>query len=255
MKSFYLLIYSLFVTLSFSQEKLEQTQFGKANTYYNEAKYNEAVNIYNDLVENGFQSSELFFNLGNAHYKLNNTAQSIYYFEKALQLNPQDESIKQNLAFANNMKIDAIEVLPEIGYTKYFNTFSKLFSTDAWAIFAIAFSLLFVTVLIVYFFVEKTQLKRLTFILSGAFLILSLFSLSVANYRSNNIDNKRFAIVFAKETKVKAKDSFKSEDLFALHEGTKIAVLESSKNWFHIKLTNGKTGWILKEDVKVLDKI
>lgn len=248
-----LIIVSVFIcSIGFSQE---QERFQEANTLYKEAKYSDALNVYNSLVSKGVSSPELYFNLGNTHYKLNNTAQSIYNFEKALQLNPKDETIKQNLAFANNMRIDAIEVLPEIGYTKYFNKFSSVLSTHYWAILSIIFSVLFVVVVLFYYFSNRANYKRLYFILSGAFIILCLFSLSIAQYKSNNIDNKRYAIVFAKESKVKTESNFKSEDAFLLHEGTKVLVTSMTENWLNIKLTDGKTGWILKKDLKFLNKI
>ncbi|PSG90508.1 tetratricopeptide repeat protein [Aurantibacter aestuarii] len=247
----YLILYILvfFTTISFSQE---DALFDKANTFYKTENYSEAVKTYEQLLSLKKESPELYFNLGNAHYKLNNTAQSIYNYEKALELSPNNKDILQNLAFANNMKVDAFETLPEMGYTKYMNAFSRTFSTTVWSVLAIICSVLFTSALIIYFFTERTQVKRIFFIAGFVLLLFGLFTLGVANYRYNNIDMKTFAIVFSKESKVKTEANFKSEDAFILHEGTKVTVLDTIENWKKIKLSNGKSGWILKNDIKSL---
>ena len=88
---------------------------------YNEGKYAEAISLYESILATKKHSAALYFNLANAHYKLNHIAPSIYYYEKALQLNPNDSDIKNNLAFAQNMTIDAINDVPEVGFSKLIN--------------------------------------------------------------------------------------------------------------------------------------
>ncbi len=244
------IIVLLCLTFGFAQDN---DAFNNANALYATGDYSGAVKAYNDIVSTKKISAELYFNLGNAHYKLNNTAQSIYNYEKALQLNPKDKAIKQNLVFANNMKIDAIEVLPKIGYSKYFNKFAKCFKTDTWAILSVVASLLFVVSTILYFFTSVTRPKRVYFITSFSLLLLGFACLGIAYYKSNNIDNKTYAIVFAKESQLKTEANFKSEDALTLHEGTKVLVLEKDKNWLRVKLSDGKTAWVLKDDLKLLN--
>ena len=66
------------------------------------------------ILETGKHSSELYFNLANAHYKLNNIDPSLYYYAQALLLNTNDDDIENNIAFAKNMTIDEIDVVTEI---------------------------------------------------------------------------------------------------------------------------------------------
>jgi tetratricopeptide (TPR) repeat protein len=244
----YILVFC-FSIISIAQNK---SLFEKANDFYKNGKYNDAINTYNSILKTQEHSAELYFNLGNSHYKLNHIAHSIYNYEKALILNPTDKEIKQNLVFANTMKVDALEVLPEIGYTKYFNKFTSVLNTDTWAILSVIFVVLFAVLLISYYFTLSTKFKRIFFSSSFGFLLLALITLSFTYYKNNQETVTKPAIIFAKESKVKTEPNFKSQDAFILHEGTKVNVLDTEGNWNKIKLTNGKIGWILKDDIKLI---
>ena len=105
----YFLFFILFVNLSFSQQN---DIFVVANEKYNSLDFVGAIEKYNELLKGGLHSSELYFNIGNAYYKLDSLAQSIYYYEKGLKYFPNDSSLIQNLAYLNNLTIDDIESLP-----------------------------------------------------------------------------------------------------------------------------------------------
>ena len=133
----------LFLTVlaSFAQDN---KLFDEGNALYNEGKYAEAIDKYKIILDSGQHSAELYYNLGNAHYKLNNVAESVYYFEKALQLAPHDKDIQNNLAYAQNMTIDAINVQPEVGFSKVFKNLVNYFDHETWAKLSIGFMILFV---------------------------------------------------------------------------------------------------------------
>ena len=108
-------LFAIFVFL-FSNGSIAQDTtalFEQANQHYNEGAYTEAVKNYKAILATNQHSTELYFNLGNAYYKLNKVAESIYYYEKALQLQPEDPDVLHNIQFAQNMTLDAIETLPQ----------------------------------------------------------------------------------------------------------------------------------------------
>ena len=72
--------------------------FDKGNDLYNQGRYLEAIESYSDIIKDGKHSSELYYNMGNSYYKLNDIANSIFYYEKALLLNPKSEKITNNLS-------------------------------------------------------------------------------------------------------------------------------------------------------------
>jgi tetratricopeptide (TPR) repeat protein len=228
--------------------------FTQGNDLYNEGKYAEAIDRYTEILDSGNHSEALYFNLANAHYKLNNIAPSIYYYEKAMQLAPNDADIKNNIAFARNMTIDAIDVIPEGVFSKIAKRVINIMSFDYWALFAVISMLLFVILFLGYYFAYSTSKKRLAFVgtLASLFLLLCTLTLAFEKYHLHQKDNP--AIVFAQEAKVKGEPNLRSEEAFRLHEGTKVQVLDTIKNWRKIKLTDGKTGWISSDDIKMLKK-
>lgn len=249
MKNIIYILALLFSTVVFPQNNM---LFEQANTLYNQGKYAEAIDKYNAILDTENHSTELYFNLANAHYKLNNIAPSIYFYEKALQLSPNDKEIINNMAFAKNMTIDAIDVIPETGLSKFIKNITNMMSFDAWAKTSVAFVLCFVILFLIYYFAYSTINKRLAFIGSLISLLLLCVSLGLA-FRKFSIDkNNKPAIVFAQESKVKSEPNSRSEESFRLHEGTKVQVLDTVNSWKKIKLADGKTGWVNSDDIKLL---
>lgn len=246
------LLYILSFLFSFGLFAQNNALFEQANTLYNEGKYGEAIDKYKTILDTKNHSAELYFNLGNAHYKLNNIAPSIYYYEKALQLAPNDEDIKNNLAFAQNMTIDAIDVVPEAGLSKILNNATNTMTFDAWAKIAIGFVFCFVILFLVYYFAYSSLRKRLAFLSSLASLTMLCITLLFAFHKFNLDKKNKPAIVFAKEILVKNAPNNRSEESFRLHEGTKVQIIDTVDDWKKIKLQDGKTGWVSSEDIKAL---
>lgn len=238
--------------LSLSAFAQNNAIFESANALYNEGKFAEAIDKYNTILSTKKHSAELYFNLGNAHYKLNHIAPSIYYYEKALQLAPNDADIENNLAFARNMTIDAVDVIPEAGLSKLLNNATNTLTFDAWAKISIGFVFCFVILFLIYYFAYTSLRKRLTFLGSLASLLLMCITLLFAFHKFNLDKKDKPAIVFAKESLIKSAPNNRSEESFKLHEGTKVQVIDTVNNWKKIKLQDGKTGWISSEDIKAL---
>ncbi len=230
-----------------------ETLFEQGNTLYNEGNYEAAITKYENILDNGKHSAELYFNLGNAHYKLNHIAPSIYYYEKALLLDPNDQELKNNIGFARNMTIDAIETVPEVGFSKFEKNISKSMTFEQWGISAIVLVVLFMILFLTYYFAYSSMRKRLAFIGSTASLLLAIVALALAFHNYSLVKNDRPAIVFAQETQVKSEPNLRSNEAFVLHEGTKVQVLDTVNKWKKIRLADGKTGWIPQDDIKLLN--
>lgn len=245
-------LYILSFLLSLGGFAQNQTLFEQGNTLYNQGKYAEAIDKYKAILETKNHSAALYFNLANAHYKLNNIAPSIYYYEKALQLNPNDPDIKNNLAFAKNMTIDAIDAVPDAGFSKLIKNITGIMGFDNWAKVAVASVILFVLLFLVYYFTYSTFKKRLAFVSSNLFLFIAILSVVIAFHKYNVYQNDKEAIVFAQEATIKSEPNTRSNEVFRLHEGTKVKILDTINQWKKIKLADGKTGWIENDNIKQL---
>ncbi|WDO13723.1 tetratricopeptide repeat protein [Flavobacterium sp. WW92] len=239
-----------YILLLFTQIFWAQDNFEAGNKLYRQDKFEEAVKAYENVLKTKKHSAELYFNLGNAYYKLNKTAPAIYNYEKALLLNPGYSEAKNNLQFAQNMTIDEIKPVQEVGFGKVIHDFTSSHTYDGWAKIAIGFSVIFLLFFIGYYFSAATMLKRIFFV--GLFIALIGLIISVASAiaEKTRYENDKPAIIFADTISVKNEPKENADDAFILHEGTKVQVIEVLDNWRKIQLADEKEGWISKEALK-----
>lgn len=242
------MVFCLFLNVGYSQTA--DQYFENGNKAYAAGDYQQAVEAYEKVSDAGQESAALYYNLGNANYKLNKIAPSVYNYERALRLKPNDADIKNNLVFAQNMTIDAVTPLPQNTFAKWYNNVLNLLSLDGWAILAVILILVFMGSFIAYRFVYATGQKRLFFTTTSVALIFSLLALFFAFRSQMRIKNDRPAIVFSPSAEVRAEPTLSSDEAFVLHEGTKVLILSENEEWQEIRLVDGKEGWIPKTDVK-----
>ena len=240
MKYLITLICLAIATIGWGQD---QDNFDKATTLYQKGDYTQAAAVYSSILKSGKESSALYYNLGNTYYKLNNVPESIYYYEKALQLDPENADAKNNLIFANQMKVDAITPLPKTWVRQLSDGIVGLFSAHTWAVLSIIGVFAFVLSFLLYYFVERTALKRTFFSLMLVFLFFAVGSYTLAHFCHKQVIQTQNAILFDKTVRVFSDANAYSSEVMQLHEGTKVEIIEDAKDWVKIRLVNGKTGW------------
>lgn len=237
----------LFITQIF----FAQSGFEKGNALYKNLKYKEAAVAYeNVLKEDKLQSAELYFNLGNCYYRLNQVAPAIYNYEKALVLKPNDAATLNNLKFAKKLTIDEIKEVPKVGFAKLIQNFTGVFHYNTWAWISVSISFVFLLCFIGYYFSELTRAKRLYFIGMFVFLFVLLLCVAAAISERDHFKNNRPAIVFAEIAEVYNEPQKTGAAIFVLHEGAKVYVNESVDSWKKIELTDGTEGWIQTSAIK-----
>ncbi|MBT7135931.1 MAG: SH3 domain-containing protein [Polaribacter sp.] len=226
--------------------------FVKANNFYKSGEFETAIENYKKIESQNLISSELYYNLGNSYYKLNKVGPSIYYYEKALLLNPLNEDVKKNLVFAKRLALDNIQKLPQTFSQKINTDYLQKLSYDKWAVLVLVFSIAGSILFLLFFFEETPSKKRLYFVTSIGCVLFFISALLITNNQYQLSKNKTEAIVFANKTEVRNAPTLNSEKIFTLHEGTKIIVLDMVDNWKKIKLADGKIGWIIASDITLL---
>ena len=244
----------LAVVFSTAQDAVsnELNVFKNANKAYADENYDVAIAGYEQILKTAKHSAEVYYNLGNAYYKKNEVGPAIYNFEKALMLDPKNEEIQNNLRFANQMKIDAIEPLPKSGFNTKIDEIAASFTVDEWAYTSIALVLVTILLIILYIYSATPAKKRLFFILSFLGVVLSVLTILTAFYAKDSMNSERYAIVYIDEFKTRSEPTQSSEASFVIHEGTKVEILEEFEDWFRISLANGSKAWLPADTVREL---
>ena len=247
-------ILSLLVLCVIALSGAAQTTFEQAGAMYNAQRYADAVALYDSIEVSEGVSPELYYNRGNAYYKMGKYAPAIINYERALLFDPGNANAKYNLELVNTKITDKIEQTGTFFINVWAEDVRDWFPSNTWAVIAVVTFLLFVAGLVIYLFtgIERMMWKKIGFFVALPMFIISAIALSCAvaqNNRSKTHDN---AIVFAPEVSVKSSPADSGTDLFVLHEGTKVVIQEQVGSWVEVVLSDGNRGWLPVSTIEVI---
>lgn len=247
MKKFVLIIFTLLLACQWSlAENLAKEQLIKANTAYDSADYNMAIQLYESLISDEYMSDDLHFNLGNAYFKRNNIPMAILNYEKAIKINPSHEDAQYNLSLANAKTIDKIESIPELFLYRWWKSIFNAFSDDGWAYICVTFFFLALIFFSLYFFLNLLTIRKIGFYTGSIAFILALVCWFLAYQQNAYLHSVKYAIVIEPTININSSPSEGSSKLFVLHEGTKVNVEEIRDQWYKVSIPNGNEGWVEK---------
>jgi len=248
-RNFYLFTGLLLPLLSFGSDKANAL-FAKGNSYYAKGQYKEALNAYQQVLDDGYQSSDVYFNMGNASYKSDDIPSALLYYEKAHKLAPGDEDINFNIRFANLKTTDKIDEVPEFFLANWWKASILSFSVGILSVLSVLLVLFGSGVLIIYFFTNSVSIKKSSFYTSIISFLLGVLTIFIATMQVGYFNSHRQAIIFSSSVTVKSAPTERSGSLFVLHDGTKVNILDNNNGWIKLRLGNGNEGWIKTADVK-----
>lgn len=226
-------------------EKNVDSLFINANNLYQQGIYEPALESYHEIVVEGFESADLYYNMGNAAYRSNSIGHAILYYEKALKLEPAHEDAIHNLEFVSRYRLDTFDEVPMLFFGSWVHRFVQLFPEKTWSILALLFFIIVLSSLLIFLFSRQILLKKTGFISGLVALLLFVITLSSALSRYRDIVNPDAGIILAPSVVVRSSPSESGTELFVLHEGTKIEMKEEISGWQNIKVPDGREGWIL----------
>ncbi len=230
----------LFITSVGHAQPTEQL-YKSANEFYKSKQFDKALNNYKKIISQGYRNSEVYYNLGNCYYKLNAVGKSVLAFERALKLSPDDEDIQHNLILAQYKCVDKIQPIQQLAIIKLWYNFISFNTSNGWGIYSMIFVWLAILAFIISFFTGR---NRLSTILTFLFLVSSFVFLSLAIYQKKTDQDSINAIVMVQSVNVKSAPDSNSNDIFLIHEGSKLYLLDKVSEWNKIRLEDGKVGWI-----------
>ena len=228
-----------------AQEEASVGLFDQGNELYREGRYTEAVAQFEQAMEMGYVSGPLYYNLGNAHFRLDHLGMAIRYYEKALLLMPENEELLHNLAIARSNVADQFTQLPLPGWIQWWRGFVA--RTGGW--------ILLILGLIFYFMVAGLFIHYIRFKPRNAWLrrvrtmsaLIAMILLVLAFAASIESEKNRRAVVIAESAELYENPDNASTAVITVSEGVLIDIEEEGEGWSLIRLPNGTSGWVMKE--------
>jgi tetratricopeptide (TPR) repeat protein len=221
-----------------------QDSLAKGNQLYTAGKYAEAAKTYEAITAKGFESFELYYNLGNALYKSNNITYAILNYEKALKLQPTNEDARFNLEMTKRQVVDNIDLLPEPGFLRWWHELINSRPADSWGTHTLVSFFLFLIFFALFLFSATIRNKQLTFWLSVLALSYSLVTYSFGSTQRSKLVNHNSGVITERSVRMKGSPSESGTELFILHEGLSVQITDKLGDWIEIRLADGNKGWV-----------
>ncbi len=240
----------LFFSIQYSYAENEKLEEG--NNYFKEGQFDKAIESYESVVNSGLESGALYYNLGNAYYKNNNLPKAILNYERARLLMPHDKDIKYNLEMCNTQITDKLSTVDEFFLITWFKNLRNKTKSDTWALFSMLSFCIAVASTGVFIFAKSRSLKQLFFALGILFLLSTIITFNFSAKQKSLLTNRDHAIVFSPSVAIKSSPSESGTELFILHEGTKVKVIETVGNWNRIQISDGNEGWAPSQTMEII---
>ena len=224
----------------------------EADSTYAQEHYQKAAQQYEQLLKKGV-SAELYYNLGNCYYRMDNITLAVLNYERALLLSPGDKDIRFNLQMARSKTIDKIVPESEMFFVTWYRSLVNLMSVDAWARMALISLVAAIILALAYLFANPVWLRKLGFFGGLFFVIIFLMSNLFAWQQKKAFVYRSGAIIMRSAVNVKSTPSKNGTDLFILHEGTKVNITDATmRGWKKIRVADGKEGWLETKEIEII---
>ncbi len=241
------------VAASAQQNEYVDSLWNDANAAYADGRWGDAVAGYEMISDMGLESAALYCNTGDAYFKDMNVPKAILYYERALKLDPSYSDARYNLELLNNGIQDRIDPVPEFVLKAWMKDICYIMDSDSWAVCFIVFFALALALVLLFVLGPTAAWRRTGFFAGLVMLLIAAFSVSFSVWQKNDYMKADEAIVMRPVSSVRSSPSSGSAtDLFILHEGTKVKVIDTVGSWNNIELADGRQGWLPSADIEII---
>lgn len=235
--------------LSYAAEPTKE----QADALYEKEDYEAAARIYEGLLRHNGPSVNIYYNLGNCYYKLDNIPYSILNYERALLLNPGDDDVRTNIAMARGKTEDKVTPASEMFFVTWWRNLINSCPVTTWTWMALLSFILFAAGILLYSFTSILWAQKTGVYGAVAMLLLTIIANCAAYSQNYQIEHRNSAIIITPSVVVKSTPSERSTDLFIIHEGSKVEIIDNSmKGWRQVKFEEGKQGWVPVNSMEVI---
>lgn len=226
----------------------------EAEAAYRQNSFAESIKLYESEIGKNKQikkeSPELYYNLGNAYFRDNQIAKAILNYERALLLNPGDSDIRHNLRFAKTRIEDKIDSADSFFINQWIRSIQNLFTANRWAMIGIVLFLALIIAVGSYVISTQITVRKISFYSGIVLLALVIIANAFAFKQKIKIVNRSTGIVMSASVSIYTSPDAHSQELFRLHEGSKVRIKREEGNWFEIVIANGSVGWLQKKNIE-----
>lgn len=238
---------SFFLEAGFGFNNQETSAFNRANVYYEQANYDEAIKQYNSILETGWESGNLYYNLGNCYFKKGELGRAILNYEKARRLIPLDKDLESNYEYAHSLiKGGAVASKKSLPLRVLDNLFEKFTVDGLTILLSVLFILILITILISLFFRSFKKHILILIVFMELFFIAGFVGL-----RGKIALLNKEGVVIVEQVDVKFEPMDKATAYFTLYDGMKVDVTSSKDNWYKVRRQDNKSGWIEKSALSI----
>ena len=245
-----LLLAILATTTLFAQPPLEKMQLG--NEAYKNGDFTSAVQWYSTILDDGQECAELYYNLGNAYYRLDELGLAILNYERALRLQPNMRAAQENLTLAQSHTEDQITPLPEVFLVQWGRSVLNWFTPTGWRVAILLLALLLGTATVLFILNGDYRWRKGALIGGGVTALLLVLAIVCTLASSARHNHHNAAIVTQPMVVVKGSPDRHAVDKFILHEGTRVTLDETLDEWYEISIADGNNGWIHANEITII---
>lgn len=246
----YILTFLCLTSLAFA----DQTDylFQQGVQAYQDGDYAGAIESFQGALQLGQESAALYFNLGNAYYKTDDIGRAIVNYERAKRLDAHDEDIDFNLQIAQLRVVDKIPT-PEMDYFyQLWQNIKNGLGLNLLTILTLSVYILFILLLIIKLFAKRSVLQSIIrYALTPTIIILVLISL-LFGLRVRDDLTTHYGVILAHKVAITSSPAEDATEVFALHEGVKVRIVATSGNFYRVRLSDGKDGWVKTESLQII---
>lgn len=234
----------------------------QADSAYVQERYHDALKAYQLMAEQQGTSAELYYNMGNTYYKINDCAHAILCYERSLLLDPTSRDTRENLEFVRQKLKLPVATGSRSFVTQVAQSVAFWFSSNGWAVMAAILFVLCLLAVALYVFAVQVKWRKVGFFSAIALLVLSALALTCSLYLRNRAANSHAAIVMTQSASLSnaPRAPQDNEEAFKLPQGSKVEITDSvttgaadgSGKWYHVESTNGRTAWINGNDIEII---
>ena len=221
----------------------------RGNEHYVNNEFTEAMAAYQEVIDSGYVSADLYFNLGNACFKTNQLTLALVNYERALILDPRDEEILHNQDLARSFLTDEIDVLPDFVLRQWYISIIRSLSSDQWALISLVSFIIALILFLSYLFSSRIGIRKLSFWLAVVLMISFGVSFGFSHKKKQIDTGHNIALILSPSVTVKSSPDESGTDIFQLHEGTRVIIVDELGDWREIKISDGNQGWVKLSDL------